>query len=413
MAIYNLMTELVRLLLPFFGGMNTKLKKGVDGRKETFEILHKSIQKEDTVFWFHCASLGEYEQGLPVFEQLKSQYPHTKIVLSFFSPSGYEVRKENPITPITVYLPLDTKKQVLRFLELVHPRLVVFVKYELWPNYLKMLKNHSAKVVLISALLRADQYFFKFYGKSFQKLFFSFDHIFTQNLESKKLLNSIGYQNISVANDTRFDRVSNQLNQDNDLPFFEEFIDDKICVVAGSTWLEDEEVLLPFLKKADKSIKFIIVPHVVTKQGITRLRETFGAMAVLFSKYRQAKLSEKQVFIVDTVGLLAKIYSYADIAYVGGGMGTNGLHNTLEAAVFGIPIVIGKNYEKFPEAKEMLQRGGLMSIKDQKTLEAALHKLIENKDYRKKCGEKNKIYIEDNKGATATILDKVSTLLKA
>ncbi len=412
MAIYNLINELVRLLLPVFGRFDTKLKKGIDGRQKTFKILQEHIQKSDEVFWFHCASLGEYEQGLPVFEQLKAQNPKTKIVLSFFSPSGYEIRKENLLTPITVYLPLDTKKQVQKFLELTHPKLVVFVKYELWPNYLNALKNHTAKVVLISVLLRADQYFFKFYGKQWKHLFFCFDHIFTQNIESKKLLQNIGYQNVTIAKDTRFDRVSNQLKQNNTLPFIEEFKDGKLCVVAGSTWFEDEQVLIPYIQNAPKSIKFIIAPHLIQKQNIRKLKEALGSKAVLYSNYKEETLAEKQIFIVDTIGLLSKVYSYADVAYIGGGMGTSGLHNTLEAAVFGIPIVIGKNYQRFPEAKEMLQNGGLVSIKNSAGLKNALDRFITDEKHRENCGQKNGVYVANNKGASAAIMEKVNFLLK-
>ena len=412
MAIYNLINELVRLLLPVFGRFDTKLKKGIDGRQKTFEILQKYLQKGDEVFWFHCASLGEYEQGLPVFEQLKAQNPKTKIVLSFFSPSGYEIRKENPLTPIAVYLPLDTKKQVQKFLELTHPKLVVFVKYELWPNYLKALKNHPAKVVLISALLRPDQYFFKFYGKQWKHLFFSFDYIFTQNIESKKLLQNIGYQDVTSAKDTRFDRVSNQLKQNNTLPFIEEFKDGKLCVVAGSTWFEDEQVLVPYIQNAPKSVKFIIAPHLIQKQNIQKLKSTLGSKAVLYSNYKKEPLAEKQVFIIDTIGLLSKVYSYADVAYIGGGMGRSGLHNTLEAAVFGIPIVIGKNYQRFPEAKEMLQNGGLVSIKNSADLKNALDRFISDEKHRENCGQKNGVYVANNKGASASILERINFLLK-
>ena len=412
LVIYNLIAAFVKLLLPVAGGFNTKLKKGIDGRKKTFETLQNNIQKEDTVFWFHCASLGEYEQGLPVFEKLKSKYPKAKIVLSFFSPSGYEVRKENPLTSIVVYLPLDTKRNAEIFLKLVNPKLVVFVKYDLWPNYLKTLKNHPTKVVLISTLLRPHQHFFKFYGKSFQKLFFSFDHIFTQNSESKELLKSIGYYYVTESNDTRFDRVSNQLSHNNSLPYLEDFIDNKLCIVAGSTWVEDENILVPFIQKADKSTKFIIAPHSINKQEIKRLMKALGDNAVLFSKHQKVSLSDKQVFVVDTIGILSKIYNYANIAYVGGGMGSSGLHNTLEAAVFGIPIIIGKNYDKFPEAKKMLERGGLFSIGDYKSFETTLDKLIIDADHREKCGKINNAFIKENKGATSKIIDKLTLLLK-
>jgi 3-deoxy-D-manno-octulosonic-acid transferase len=311
-----------------------------------------------------------------------------------------------------VYLPLDTRKQVQRFLALTHPKLVVFVKYEFWPNYLKALKNHNAKVILISALLRPDQHFFKFYGKQWQKLFFSFDYIFTQNIESKELLQGIGYTNATVAKDNRFDRVSNQLKENNSLSFINEFVDEKFCVVAGSTWKEDEDILVPYVQNADQKMKFIIVPHSIEEQGIRRLKKYFGGKAVLYSEYKHEELSEKQVFIVDTVGLLSKIYNYADIAYVGGGMGSSGLHNILEPAVFAVPIIIGKNFHKFPEAKELISLGGLISIDSAASFSSALDTFIEDIELRKKSGEKNKAYIEKNTGASSAILKAIGLLLK-
>ena len=406
-VVYNFAIQLVKAVLPALGLFNEKIKKGVIGRKKTLNFLLKNIGKGDTVFWFHCASLGEYEQGLPVFKNLKSIYPKAKIVLSFFSPSGYEIRQENPITPLVVYLPLDTKKNVNLFLKTVRPSLVVFVKYELWPNYLLALKSHSAKVFLISALFRPQQYFFKPFFKKWRQLLYSFDHIFTQDKGSKALLKGIGFNQVTVSNDTRFDRVSSQLEQNNSLAFVEAFIDNKTCIVAGSTWQEDHALLESYIKDAKQDLKFIIAPHKIEKQRIQKLKNSLGDKAVLYTNYNMETLSKKQVLIVDTIGLLTKLYQYAKVAYIGGAMGSTGLHNTLEAAIFGVPIIIGRNYDRFPEAKAMLAQGGLVSVGDASSFKKTLDAFLDDENFRHECGQKNKTYIDKNKGATALITKNI------
>jgi 3-deoxy-D-manno-octulosonic-acid transferase len=410
-VVYNFAIQLVNAVLPALGLFNKKVKKGVIGRKKTLNFLLKNIGKGDTVFWFHCASLGEYEQGLPVFKNLKSIYPKAKIVLSFFSPSGYEIRQENPITPLVVYLPMDTKKNVTLFLKTVRPSLVVFVKYELWPNYLLALKSHFAKVFLISALFRPQQYFFKPFFKKWRQLLYSFDHIFSQDKGSKALLKGIGFNQVTVSNDTRFDRVSSQLEQNNSLAFVEAFIDNKICIIAGSTWQEDHALLESYIEEAKQDLKFIIAPHKIEKQRIQKLKNSLGDKAVLYTNYNMETLSKKQVLIVDTVGLLTKLYQYAKVAYIGGAMGSTGLHNTLEAAVFGVPIIIGRNYDRFPEAKAMLAQGGLVSVGDASSFKKALDAFLDDENFRHECGQKNKTYIDKNKGATALITKNIQAML--
>ena len=407
---YNFLIEIADFFLPLFKNVNNKLKQGVEGRKKTSSILRKNIKKKDSVLWFHCASLGEYEQGLPVFEKIKAQNPNSKIVLSFFSPSGYENLKDNPITPIVVYLPLDTRKNVDQFITELNPSLVIFVKSEIWPNYLLALNKHSTKVILISAVFKSNKYWFKLYDVFSRKVLSGFDHIFTQDIQSKKALQKIGYENITVSNDTRFDRVTDQLEKDNSLPFIDKFLNSQQCIVAGSTWPEDEKILFSFIKNSPKNIKFIIAPHSINNLGIQKLLNVFGSKAVLYSNHKIEDIAQKQVFIIDIIGILTKIYSYADIAYIGGGMGKNGLHNTLEAAVFGIPIIIGKNYSNFPEAVEMYKNGGLMSVRTAESFNDILDKLLKNKKLLAKCGEKNKNFIIKNKGATSIILNKLSYL---
>ena len=410
-VVYNFAVSLANFLLPAISLFDKKIKKGVRGRRDTFKFLKENVQKNDLVFWFHCASLGEYEQGLPVFKKIKQSYPKAKIVLSFFSPSGYEIRRKNPITPIVVYLPLDTQKNVESFLKITNPKMVVFVKYELWPNYLAALKTHAAKVFLISALFRPDQYFFKSFTKRWREPILCFDYIFTQNIESLNLLKSVGYTKASVSNDSRFDRVLNQLEQNNNLPIIDAFIDSKTCIVAGSTWAEDEALLTSYINSTTTDLKFIIAPHNIDKQRVQKLSKKLGNKACLHSDHDIDTLREKQVLIIDSVGLLSKLYCYADIAYVGGGMGHTGLHNTLEAAVFSVPIIIGQNYSQFPEAKAMLELGGLFSVKDSKAFQNALDTLVDDEKVRTESGKKNREYIDQNKGATEIIFRKLKEYL--
>ena len=409
---YNIIINLASVSIRLFGGLNKKIKQGQKGRHESILILKQTVHLSDKVIWLHCPSLGEYEQGLPVFQALKKQYKNHKFVMTFFSPSGYEIRKNNPIADVVVYLPLDQKATVKSFLDVIHPELVVFVKYDLWPNYLLELKHRNIHTVLISALFRPSQPYFRVYGRWLKKLLFTFDHIFTQDTASKTLLNSIGYSAVTVSGDTRFDRVGNQLKMDNTLDFIAEFKDHKTCVVAGSTWPEDETLLIDYINRSSEATKFIIAPHNMDLNQIKSMIKRLKKPTVCYSNYANETLEDKSVFIVDTIGLLSKIYSYADIAYIGGGMGASGLHNTLEAATFGLPIVIGKNYQKFPEAKAMLSKGGLFSIHTFESLESTLNMLINDSQKRIESGQKNKDYIKDNKGASELVMSELKTLLK-
>jgi 3-deoxy-D-manno-octulosonic-acid transferase len=406
--IYNIGIQLIRFGLKGFSLFSDKIRKGNVGRKITFEILRENLKKTDSTFWFHCASLGEYEQGLPLFNVIRERFPKHKIVLSFFSPSGYEVRKKSPIADIVVYLPLDTKSNAKKFLDIVKPELTVFVKYDIWPNYLMELKKRQFRAILISANFRETQSFFKFYGKPLRDALFAFEHIFTQNESSKKLLATIGYDNVTVSGDTRFDRVSNQLEQNNHLDFVETFKQNKLCVVAGSTWPDDEAFLTEFINNEFSSnVKFIIAPHNIKKEQIKSLQEKLVVKSVLFSEKTTEQLKDAQVLIVDTIGLLSKIYSYADIAFVGGAVGTTGLHNILEPAVFGVPIIIGSNHSKFPEARAMISLNGVFSISTQKEFNTVLIDLIANPTKRSLAGNNNSNYTKDNKGA----LNKIMTYL--
>jgi len=384
---------------------NPKIKLGVKGRANTFDILKNKIKKGDQTLWCHCASLGEYEQGLPIFKILRKDYPKHKIVLTFFSPSGFEIRKNASFADVVVYLPLDTKKNAKRFIQLVKPDLTVFVKYEIWPNYLNEIKKNGLRAILISAVFRKDQSFFKWYGSQTKQALFAFEHIFTQNEDSKNLLKSIGYKNTTVSGDTRFDRVFSQLQIDNTLNFIETFKQDKLCIVIGSSWPEDEAILISYINQCKHDIKFIIAPHNIKDKQIDSLKHSIKKDTVLFSNKENSDLKSAKVFIVDTIGILSKIYSYADIAYVGGAMGKTGLHNILEPAVFGIPIIIGNNHKKFPEAQAMIDNGNVFSVNDFFSLKNKLDLLIENKNVRKEIGQKSFDFIKEKQGAIIQILN--------
>ncbi|WP_418602452.1 3-deoxy-D-manno-octulosonic acid transferase [Hwangdonia sp.] len=404
--IYNLLIYLAQLGLKCVAPFNKKIALGVKGRSETFNILKNNLNKTDKTLWFHCASLGEYEQGLPVFKALREHYKTHKIVLTFFSPSGYQIRKNSPIADVVVYLPIDTKRNAKTFLNMVNPELTIFVKYDIWPNFLNELKQRQLRAVLISAAFRENQSFFKFYGKTLRDALFTFEHIFTQNKASKTLLESINYNRVTVSGDTRFDRVYSQLNQNNRLDFIEDFKGNNLCVVAGSSWLPDENLFVDYINnETAKGVKFILAPHNINNAQIKNLKEKLHTETVLFSEKNEKDFSQAQVFIIDTIGLLTKIYHYADIAYVGGAMGNTGLHNTLEPAVFGVPIIIGNNHVKFPEAKSMIDIGGMFSISNQKEFNTILNELVENEDKRLDSGSKNLDYIKKNKGAVIQILD--------
>ena len=405
--LYNILTHIAGFHLKIIAFFHAKIRLGVNGRRKTFSDIETHFNKDEKVLWFHCASLGEYEQGLPVFEAVKKEYPEHKILLSFFSPSGYEIKKNAPIADLVVYLPLDTQSNAKRFVDLIQPELTIFVKYEIWPNYLFELKKKGHKTLLISALFRKDQMYFKSIGSWIKRSLNAFEHIFVQNESSKSLLNSHGFQNVSISGDTRFDRVFDQLEMDNELPFVEQFKGDHLCVVAGSTWPEGEQLLVKYINEHDYDCKFIIAPHNIKPQQIAQLKNAISKPTVLYSEKDKMDLKQYDVLILDTIGLLSRVYYYASIAYIGGAVGTTGLHNTLEAAVFDNPIIIGTNYNRFPEAHDMIAGGGMFAISNQDQLNSILTELIKNDEKRLATGQFNYEYILKNKGAVIQIMDYI------
>ena len=404
LAFYTILMTIAGFLLKGIAPFHKKIRLFVSGRAHVFSLLSEKIRPEDNIIWIHAASLGEFEQGLPVIQQLKSDRPEYRILVTFFSPSGYEVKKNSNAADIMGYLPLDTKKNAEKFLQLAHPEIAVFIKYEFWPNYLEALKKRNIPVFLASGVFRKAQVFFKFYGGFMRKRLGVFEHFFVQDEPSKVLLNTAGFQNVTVSGDTRFDRVSAILKRLNSVPEVEAFLQNELCIVVGSSWPEDEALFVPFINTCGSGIKFIIAPHNVSASSVMQLKKKITRKTVLFSERATKKLTDHVVMIVDTIGLLTKIYSYAAIAYVGGGVGTRGLHNILEPAVFGIPVVIGKNFEKFNEARALVALGGVISVADEKALATEFHRFLHDVHYRATAGTKNAAYVREQRGATEHIV---------
>jgi 3-deoxy-D-manno-octulosonic-acid transferase len=392
---------------------NVKAKKWIAGRKHIFENLEKAISPADKVIWVHCASLGEFEQGKPIIEKLKAQGTRLtdgqaghKILLTFFSPSGYDAQKDYKGADWVFYLPLDGPRNAKRFLEIVHPTLVIFVKYEFWYYYLKKIRYRNIPLLLVSALFRKDMSFFKWYGGLQRKMLSRFDHLFVQNESSKKLIGEIGLSPIcSVSGDTRFDRVIEIANEWKPVPGIEEFIGNQKAIIAGSTWREDEAVLQKaFAAINEPLLKLIIAPHEISEKHIDEL-EKLLPNSIRFSRLTTHDSRLTTVLIIDNIGMLSRLYRYAYITYVGGGLRTMGVHNVLEAAVFGKPVIIGPYYEKYSEAVELVKSKGAIVIKNETELTNCINNLLKNAhSCYQISGKAAGNYIKENGGATQKII---------
>ena len=403
-VIYNIAIIKVRALMFILKYFNSKIRSFNNERKNVLKNLENSVSKNDNHIWIHVASLGEYEQGLPIFKEIKSLYKNHKIILSFFSSSGYEVRKNNSIGDLTIYLPLDSPYNAKKFISLLNLKMAFFVKYDFWPNYLQNLKNNNVPTYLLAGLFRENHWFFKWYGSGFLNLLkSSITHFFVQNKESKNLLASNNITNCTLMGDSRFDRVNSLLNQNNEIKNIKEFIGDKICLVAGSTWKEDESIMINSIND-NNDLAWIIAPHQINKKQIKKFQDKLKCESIIHSNLNQNNITTAKVLIIDSIGLLTRLYSYSDISYVGGGMGNSGLHNILEPAIFKNPILIGKNYLNFPEAKNLIAENGAVSVKDAKEFKRILNELIENKRERIKMGKINFNYIKSNLGTTKNVI---------
>ena len=406
---YDLFVFKASIILPILAIFNKKISLFTKGRKEIFSKI-KKIKNEKNI-WFHAASLGEFEQARPIIEAIKNNYREYKIVVTFFSPSGYEIRKNYDLADVVCYLPIDRKSKVKKFIEITKPTIAIFIKYEFWPNLLNELKRRDIPTILVSGILRKNQIFFKWYGGFMRESLNAFHHFFVQDENSKRLLKKLNFENVTISGDTRFDRVSNILEQENSLDFISEFKNNIYTVVAGSTWKEDEELLVNYINcKSSKDEKFIIAPHNINQKNIEILKQSISKKTVLFSAREGENLADYQIFIIDTIGLLTKIYSAADTVYVGGGLKT-GLHNILEPATFGVPIIIGSKFSKFNEAVYLVDKKGCISISNQKEFSTIFTKLKLDESYRKSTGKINKKYIQDNLGATELIMNYLKNQL--
>lgn len=395
------------LLIRLFSLFNEKAKLFVQGRKNWKENLSSKIDGNSKYIWFHCSSLGEFEQGRPVIEELKSQFPGYKIALTFFSPSGFEIRKNYPLADIVAYLPLDTKRNAQAFLEIVKPEKAFFVKYEFWYFYISELKQKNIPLYIISAIFRENQQFFKNtpWGLWYRNILFKVEHLFVQNEKSGELLKSAGLSNFTITGDTRFDRVAAIARDSKKLPIVEKFKGNSLLIIAGSTWKPDEELLAAFINQS-VNIKFIIAAHEVSVANINRIHQLLKKQAVFFSKVNETEIDKFDVLIIDSVGLLSSLYRYGDVAYIGGGFGV-GIHNILEAATFGLPVIFGPNYKKFKEAVDLISEGGAFSISNAGELRQTLNTLINDKNERGKASEICLKYVAKNVGSTKHIIKKV------
>jgi len=410
--LYNVFVGLALVSLKVIALFNNKVHLFLAGRKEVFQKLKCDLDPTQKTVWVHAASLGEFEQGRPLIEEIKKQYPEHQLLITFFSPSGYEVRKKYKGATAITYLPIDTVFNAKKFIKIVQPVLAVFIKYEFWPNYLIELKKNAIPTVLVSGIFRERQIFFKFYGVWMKKVLMSIDAFFVQDEGSKNLLNVIGIDEVYFVGDTRFDRVQKLVEKNEALPFVHDFKNKSYLLVAGSTWAKDEEGLVQYINTvAREDEKFIIAPHNIDVLGIEKLKSSLTKKTILYTQKEDKDLSCYQVMIVDTVGILSKIYAYANIAYVGGGYTKSGVHNTLEAATYGLPIVIGPNYKKFKEVKDLISLQGCTSVQNTEELMTALSLFSKDKNLREEKKQITKQYVVSNLGATKKIMETIQTLI--
>ena len=405
--IYNLIIYLYLLGVAIYSRFNEKVRKMWHGEREAFRILKEKVDPEAQYVWFHAASLGEFEQGRPLMEQLRKDHPEYKILLTFFSPSGYEVRKNYEGADIITYLPLDTITNARRFLRLVRPVKAFFIKYEFWDNYLHILKHRNVPVYSVSSIFRPDQVFFKWYGRQYGRVLNCFTHFFVQNEISKELLAKIGIDCVTIVGDTRFDRVLQIKEAAKQLPIVKAFKQDAKVFVAGSSWQPDEEIFIKYFNE-HRDWKLIIAPHVIGEDHLKQIEKLLeGRKVIRYSGLSgdSGDLGEAEVLIIDCFGLLSSIYHYGDVAYVGGGFGV-GIHNLLEAAVWDVPVFFGPNNERFQEAQALKQSGGF-EITNYNDFERLMNRFITDEAYLKAQGQLAGQYVKGKAGATWLILSSV------
>jgi 3-deoxy-D-manno-octulosonic-acid transferase len=411
---YNIIIYLYLLGVAVYSHFNEKVRKMWRGERDAFDVLREKVDPQARYAWFHAASLGEFEQGRPLMEQLRREHPELRILLTFFSPSGYEVRKNYEGADIICYLPLDTISNARRFLRLIRPEVAFFIKYEFWYNYLHILKHRNVPVYSVSSIFREGQVFFRWYGRQYGRVLKCFTHFFVQNEQSQRLLANIGLTNVTITGDTRFDRVLQIKEQAKALPVVEQFVGDCPHVfVAGSSWPPDEEIFIKYFNQ-HPGWKLIIAPHVIGEDHLREIEQRLVGRRVL--RYTKAvddssalsfPLSSYDVLIIDCFGLLSSIYRYGTVTYVGGGFGV-GIHNVLEAAVWSVPVVIGPNNQRFQEAQELMAAGGCFQIACYEDFCLLMYRFESEPAFLQQAGTQAGVYVKSKSGATHRILSSVA-----
>jgi len=414
--IYSFLIVCYGLSIRVASVFNKKAALWIKGRQQYWAILDKKVAVAPfslpgrKLAWFHCASLGEFEQGRPIIETFKQQHPGYLILLTFYSPSGYEVRKAYSGADLVLYLPLDTKSNVKRFIETVKPEIVFYIKYEFWFNFLGYLQSKKIPTFLVSAVFRPDQHFFKGYAEWPRKILQGFTTIFVQNEDSKELLQFIGIKNVEVSGDTRFDRVVSVAAKPKTIEIAKAFTLNHKVMVAGSTWPADEDLIFKLIYQNKHKMRFIIAPHEISPDHINSLMQRAGKTAVLFSKTNIEEVRNAEILVIDSIGMLSQLYQYGTLAYIGGGFGV-GIHNILEASAFGLPVFMGPNYHKFNEAKELAELGGAFEVTKPDELIKKVNILLNNKAELSHAISVNKTYVTNGCGATEIVLKRVNEVI--
>ena len=404
--IYNLAIFLYDILVHFAAPFSRKPRQMMKGHWVVYELLRQQIEKNARYIWFHAASLGEFEQGRPLMEAIRAEYPEYKILLTFFSPSGYEVRKNYKGADIVCYLPFDKTRNVKKFLGIAKPCMAFFIKYEFWKNYLDELHKRHIPVYSVSSIFRKDQIFFKWYGGTYRDVLKDFDYLFVQNEASKRFLGKIDINRVSVVGDTRFDRVLQIREEAKQLHLVEKFKGDSFVFVAGSSWEPDEEIFIDYFNSRP-DMKLIIAPHVIDENHLVQIISKLKRPYVRYSKATENNVVNADCLIIDCFGLLSSIYRYGEIAYVGGGFGV-GIHNTLEAAVYGVPVLFGPNYHKFMEAIQLIEANGAFSIKTYDEFANLLDRMMSDETFLREVGTNAGYYVTSNAGATKKIMGMIN-----
>ena len=408
--LYSFGVEILLLFLQFASIFSKKIKGFLRTRKGILDTILQNIKIDDRVLWFHCASLGEFEQARPLIEFCKKKYSNHKIILTFFSPSGYEVQKNYPLADVITYIPFDRKRTLQKFIEILNPEALFLIKYEFWPNLINELYKKEIPIFSVVSIFRKEQIFFKSYGFFMKNLLKKIDYFFVQNEESQNLLRSIDIRNSKIIGDTRVDRVLSVLKQNNSLEVIQKFKGNSKCFVVGSSWPEDIALISDTIEQ-EPEIKTIIAPHLVDENSLQEVENSFEQPSIRLSNFNEMEETNVNILLIDCIGVLTKIYSYADCAYVGGGMGSDGLHNTLEPAVFGIPIIIGKNYERYQEALDLVSLGGVVSVKSNSEFNKIFKNILFGTNLAEEMGKRNIQYINKYGGATDVFFDELKHLL--